>query len=276
MFTDTLESSVPSWFRQNQYAQVFATIFGWSRVFPMRHKADTHEGLLLLAQHDGVPPRIIMDGSKEQTMGIFRKKAKEMGTHVNQTEPYSPWQNAAELTTRKLKKGAGHKAGKTKSPMKLWDHVLELESYIHSNIAVAHPELDGQVPEAIMSGQTADISPFAALRWYDWIKYCDTLQGYPEHKEILRRWLGPAIDIGPAITSKVLKANGQVIYTSTYCALTDDEMANPEEIKACDVFDAAVTSKLGAPIFKNDLPSLDIDAETPMFELYEDDDNHPL
>ena len=28
MFTDTLEASVHSWFRQNQYAQVFATAFG--------------------------------------------------------------------------------------------------------------------------------------------------------------------------------------------------------------------------------------------------------
>ena len=179
MFTDTLESSVPSWFRQNRYAQVFATRLGWSRVFPMRRKADAHEGLLLLAQRDGVPPRIIMDGSKEQTMGIFQKKAKEMGTHIKQTEPYSRWQNMAELTIHKLKKGAGHKAAKAKSPKKLWDHALELESYIHSNISVAHPELDGQVPETIMLGQTADISPFDALGWYDWIKYYDTLQGYP-------------------------------------------------------------------------------------------------
>ena len=91
-----------------------------------------------------------MAGSKEQTMGTFWKKAKEMGTHINQTEPYSPWQNAAELTIHELKKGAGCKAAKAKSPKNLWDHVRELESYICSNIPVAHPELDGQVPETIM------------------------------------------------------------------------------------------------------------------------------
>ena len=185
VFTDTLESPMPSWFRQNRYAQVFATRFGWSRVFPMRRKADAHDGLSLLAQRDGVPLRIIMDGSKEQTMGLFRRKAKEMGAHIKQTEPHSPWQNAAELAIRELKKGAGRKATKAKSPKKLWDHALELESYIRSNTAIPHPELDGQVPETIMSGQTADISPFAALGWYQWIKYYDTVQGYPEHKEIL-------------------------------------------------------------------------------------------
>ena len=55
----------------------------------------------------------------------------------------------------------------------------------------------------------------------------DTLTGYPEPKEVLGQWLGPAIDIGPAMMSKVLKSNGQVIYNSTYRPLTDDEMADP-------------------------------------------------
>ena len=184
-----------------------------------------------MAQHDGILPHIFMDGSKEQTMGIFCMKAKEMGVHVKQTEPYSPWQNVAELTIRELKKHAGWKAAHAKSPKKLWDHALELESYVHSNTAVPHPELDGQVPETIMSGQMADISHFAELEWYDWIKFFDTLTGYPEPKEVLDQWLGPAIDIGPAMTSKVLKSNGQVIYTSTYRLLTDDEMVDPTETK---------------------------------------------
>ena len=73
----------------------------------MKRKADAHKGLSLMAQHDGVLPHIIMDGSKEQTMGTFHRKANEMGVHVKQTEPYSPWQNAAELTICELNKGAG-------------------------------------------------------------------------------------------------------------------------------------------------------------------------
>ena len=199
-----------------------------------------------------------------------------MGAHIKQTEPHSPWQNAAELAIRELKKGAGRKAAKAKSPKKLWDHALELESYIRSNTAITHPELDGQVPETIMSGRTADISTFAALGWYQWIKYYDTVQGYPEHKETLGQWLGPAVDIGPDMTSKVLKNNGQVIYTSTYRALTEDEMANPEETKARQAFDAAVTIKLGASMSQHDLPSEGVDADTPTFELYEDDENPPI
>ena len=104
MFTDTLEAKVISWFRRNRYAQVFATRFGWARVYPMQKKSDAHEGLSLLAQREGVPPTIVMDGSKEQTLGLFRKKARQMGTHIKQTEPHSPWQNAAEGVIREVKR----------------------------------------------------------------------------------------------------------------------------------------------------------------------------
>ena len=77
------------------------------------------------------------------------------------------------------------------------------------------------------------------------------------------------------MTRKVLKGNGQVIYTSTYHALTDGEIANPEEVKARQAFDAAVDTKLGAPMSKHDLPSEGVDADAPTFELYEDDENPP-
>lgn len=62
----------------------------------MKKKLDAHHGLSLLVQRDSVPPAIIMDGSEEQTLGEFQWKAHEIGLHVKQTEPYSPWQNAAE------------------------------------------------------------------------------------------------------------------------------------------------------------------------------------
>jgi hypothetical protein len=48
---------------------------------------------------------------------------------------------------------------------------------------------------------------------------------------VLGRDLGPAIDIGPAMTRKVLKENGKVVYRSTVQHLTRDEMAD-ETMKA--------------------------------------------
>jgi hypothetical protein len=97
-----------------------------------------------------------------------------MGVHVKQTEPYSPWQNTAESAIRELKRSAGRKMAKAKIPVKLWDYCLELEGYIQSHTALDIYELKGEVPETIVSGMTADISPFVEFGWYNWIKYWDT------------------------------------------------------------------------------------------------------
>ena len=47
---------------------------------------------------------------------------------------------------------------------------------------------------------------------------------------MLGRYLGPAIDVGPALTAKILKANGEVVYRSTYRALTDVEQVNAAQV----------------------------------------------
>ena len=46
-------------------------------------------------------------------------------------------------------------------------------------MAVYHPELNGQVPETIMKGQTADISNLAEYEWYDRIVYWKKTSDYP-------------------------------------------------------------------------------------------------
>lgn len=48
-----------------------------------------------------------------------------------------------------------------------------------------------------MSGETADISPFAAFKWYEWVKFCETSVSFPEDQMVLGCDLGPAIDVGP-------------------------------------------------------------------------------
>ena len=40
----------------------------------MKTKGQAHEALSLLFAQEGVPNKMIMDGSKEQTMGEFRRK----------------------------------------------------------------------------------------------------------------------------------------------------------------------------------------------------------
>ena len=73
---------------------------------------------------------MIMDGSKEQTMGQFKKKCQLANVHIRQTEPYSPWQNDAEGAIRELKKGSGRKMVQAGSPKPLWADCIKHEAYV--------------------------------------------------------------------------------------------------------------------------------------------------
>jgi hypothetical protein len=131
-FTDTMFAGMPSCSR-NKCAQVYATSFGWARAHPMTKKGEAHETLSLLFHRDGVPPTMVFEGPKEQTKADFMRKLREADCHTRQTEPYSPWQQAAEGCIRKLKHGVSRKMIKTSSPRVLWDHCIELEALIRSS-----------------------------------------------------------------------------------------------------------------------------------------------
>ena len=116
-FSDTLIAGSVSK-RGNKYAQMYGAYFGWSRDFPLEKKGDTHETLSLLFKRDGVPPEMIVDGAKENISSKFNKKLKEANCHLRQTEPYSPWYNAAEGTIHETKKGSSRKIIRTRYPKK--------------------------------------------------------------------------------------------------------------------------------------------------------------
>ncbi len=115
---------------------------------------------------------------------------------------------------------------------------MEREAYIRSHTAYEIYRLDWQVPETMVSGKTADISPFAAFKWYELVLFRDTSVTYPDDTMVLGRDLGPAIDIGPAMTRKVLKAHGKVVYRSTVRSLTPDEIADETMTKSREKFTA--------------------------------------
>jgi hypothetical protein len=46
---------------------------------------------------------MILDGSKEQAEGAFKRKLKEVNCHLRVTEPCSPWLQAAKGCIRELK-----------------------------------------------------------------------------------------------------------------------------------------------------------------------------
>ncbi len=87
---------------------------------------------------------MVMDGLKEQTLGKFCRKLVDAHCQLKQTEPYSPWQNAAKREIKELKKGSGCKMLTSGAPRRLWDDCLELEAYIQSHSTNSVNYLDSE------------------------------------------------------------------------------------------------------------------------------------
>jgi hypothetical protein len=225
-FTETMFAGMLSR-SGNKCAQVYSTSFGWARAHPMTRKGEAHETLSLLFHCDSVPPTMVLDGSREQTKGDFKRKLCEADCHTRQTEPYSPWQQAAEGCICKLKCGVSHKMIKTVSPRVLWDHCIELEALIRSMTSNSVYMTNGKVPETIMTGSTAVISHICEFGWYDWVMFRDNVPTFPDVKLILGRYLGPATDVGSALTAEILKSNGQTVCRLTLRHLTNKEFHCP-------------------------------------------------
>ena len=88
----------------------------------------------------------------------------------------------------------------TSTPKTLWDHCIECQALIRSHTALDTCGLEGQLPETIMMGETADISNLCEYEWFEWVMYLNPNETYPEDKMRIGRYLGPAIDVGSAMT----------------------------------------------------------------------------
>jgi hypothetical protein len=115
---------------------------------------------------------------------------------------------------------------KTGSSKCLWDHCLEFEAYVCSCTSNNIYMTAGQVPETIMTGDTANISHIAEFGRYDWVMFHDNEPSYPNDKLILGRYQGPAIDTGLALMAKILKSNDVFVCRSTLRHLTDEELSS--------------------------------------------------
>ncbi len=214
---------------------------------------------------------MVFDGLKEQCQGDFKRKFCKADCHARQTEPYSPWQQAAEGCIHELKWGVSHKMIKTGFPRVLWDHCIELEALIHSSTSNNIYMTNGGVPETIMTGSTANISHICEFDWYDWVMFRNNVPTFPDVKLTLGRYLGPATNIGSALTAKILKSNGQTVCRSPLRHLDDKEIHCPIHQETCRVFNQSIAHHLGPTTTEQDFLAEDL---APVYDFY--DNNHNL
>ena len=97
----------------------------------------------------------------------------------------------------------------------------------------------------------------------------ETIQ-YPEKNPLLGRYLGPAIDVGPAMTTNTMKGNGEVLHWSTYRGLKEEETTNQSHILSRKDFDSNIKDRFGTDISPDNFPDINLE-DTPFYEMYEDD-----
>jgi hypothetical protein len=240
----------------------------------MKKVSKAHEALSLLFQRDGVPNVMVMDGAKTQTEGQFRRKLRDVGCHIKQTEPHVQSSNMGEGGVGELKRGVGLQMIRSGCPNLLWDDCIIREAYVISHTSMDIFGLEVQVPESKVKGETVDISTISEYVWYEWVKFRDTAAKFPVSKIQLGRDLGAAIDIGPTMAIKILKNNGSMMYRTSVSPLTPDEIQSPTEKKESEEFDIAIEKKFGASMDKSDFkddPDY-ADFVMPTYDCYEDDE----
>ena len=94
--------------------------------------------------------------------------------------------------------------------------------------------------------------------------FCDETAPLPDDMSKLGCYMGLSMDVGPAITLKILT---QVIHRSTYRPLTQDKIADKDGSDTSEQFMARVHENLGSWILPRELE--DIEQEnTPQYDLY--------
>jgi hypothetical protein len=185
--------------------------------------------------------------------------------------------NMGEGGVRELKKGVGRQILRSGCTKRFWDDCIIREAFVRSHTSLDIFGLEGQFLKSNIKGETVDISTIAVYAWYEWVKFRDKSAKFPVSNIQLGRNLGAAIDIGPAMTRKILKQNGSVMFRSSVRPFTQDEIQSPTEKKEREVFDIAVEKKFGPAMNKDDFKDDPDYANfvTPTYDCYEDDEVSP-
>ena len=57
----------------------------------------------------------------------------------------------------------------------------------------------------VLSRKTSDISPFCEFVVWDWVESRDKQVAFPSITLVLRKHMGPSIDVGPAMIQHIMK-----------------------------------------------------------------------
>ena len=242
LYSDTLKGAEPSAFG-HKYSQAFVTDFNLSMHYPMRKKSEAPAALHQWIQKYGIPGTIITDNAKEETLGEWKRMCRQILIEQASTEPHTPQQDRCEREILDCKRMWSSIKTAYQVPASLWDYGLEYIGELRSHIAHPLPALQGRTPIELATGDTPDISHFLYFHFYQPVYYWEPAN-FPEAKEHIGRWLGPAHNVGQALCYKILKPNGQMVIRSTVRTM---DPTDTTALAALREFDLALHQVLGCP-----------------------------
>ncbi|KAI2497802.1 Reverse transcriptase (RNA-dependent DNA polymerase) [Fragilaria crotonensis] len=263
-YADIMEPKVLS-LESHRYAHVIGNGRGFTKVYPMERKNESIYALDDFVKKVGIPETLLcdndptMEGWKE-----WKKRIRRYSIDPKYTEPYSPFQNKAELDIRELKRMIRRFQDKTKSPRRLWDYLANLCARLRSFMAGSHPDLNGRSAFEQVHGWTPDISLYVMHGWYDVVAFLDN-----DNERKLACWLGPAEDYGGGDAVFLLPKSAKPLVRSTVWSLTPEE-----KVDKCGEIEEllnSINSKIG-----NDRSNEEVFAEIgdnvlPQVDLFQDD-----
>jgi hypothetical protein len=269
-YTDTLFPKVKS-IHNETCAQVWTDGKGYSRFYPMTKKSYAWETVKdFVGDTNAIPETIVTDGAGELRGEKWKEELRRFRIRGRLTEPYSPWQNAAEGAVREIKKGIRRAVQRKQAPKRLWNYCGQWVSAIRR--LTAREQRDGRCVTAIerLTGATPDISAFATFDWYDYCTYIDRVDGHdiaaPRKK--VARWLGVAENVEASpLTYVVLPASCRVELRSSVFPLTADDKLDEAVIAEIKALDEAIAQKLGDKVVDEDV----IEFQVIPHDIFDDD-----
>ena len=83
--------------------------------------------------------------------------------------------------------------------------------------------------------------------------FWDETAPFPDYVLKLGHYSGPSMNVGPAMTTKILTWNGQVLHIVTYRPLTSGEIADKDRLNAQDQFIFSIYEMLESQILLREL-----------------------
>jgi hypothetical protein len=237
LYSDTFKSNVKST-RGNVKTQGFVNGDTFCVYhFPITTEKDAHHGLMAYIHDVGIPAQVHTDNAKAETLGDWKKLAREYHIKQTVTEPYSPWQNKAEREFGKIRTLTRNFMDTHHVPARLWDYAQGHAVEVHNH--TARKALNWLTPLECETGDTPDCSHLLYFDYYQPVWYWDNPEAkFPTKKRKLGRWLGVARNVGQALCFYILVDNGEVITRSTVKAISN--LDGPEVSKDIDAFDTKV------------------------------------